>query len=96
MKKLIVNIAGGLLCKIHSILSIIKQQHLINSLGECGVNSVIAYPFTTAGDMSHIKLGKDVSIGPGATLYTKYANIIIKDKSFSGPNLTITTGDHPY
>ena len=96
MKKLVVDLVGWWLIKVHSLLAKAKQTRLMNSLGECGVNSVIAYPFIAAGNMSHIKLGNDVSIGPGATLYTKYAHIIIGDKSFSGPNLTIITGDHPY
>lgn len=96
MKRLVANIVGRGVLKIHTLLSVVKQKHLMNSLGECGTNSVIAYPFLTAGNMSNIRLGKDVSIGPGSTLYTKYARIIIGDKSFSGPNLTIITGDHPY
>ena len=96
MKKLIVNLFGGLLCKIHTLFAIASQMRLKRLLGECGSESVIAYPFTVSGNMSNLILGKDVSIGPGATLYTKYAKIIIGDKSFSGPNLTIITGDHPY
>lgn len=96
MKRLIVKLLGGLLCKIHSVYSLAKWERLKKTLGECGRKSVVAYPFTTAGNMNNIFLGDDVSIGPGATLYTKYAKIIIGDKSFTGPNVTIMTGDHPY
>ena len=96
MKRLIVNVLGPILRKLHSIYSISKWESLRKSLGKCGHNSTVAYPFITAGNMKNVLLGDDVSIGPGATLYTKYAKIIIGDKSFSGPHLTIMTGDHPY
>lgn len=37
-----------------------------------------------------------VSIGPGATIYTTGAKLIIKKHVITGPNLTIITGDHKY
>lgn len=36
----------------------------------------------------------NVSIGPGATIYTTGAKLIIKHHVIVGPNLTIITGDH--
>lgn len=36
------------------------------------------------------------SIGPGATIYTTGAHLIIKQHFVAGPNLTIITGDHKY
>lgn len=36
------------------------------------------------------------SIGPGATIYTTGAHLIIKQHFVCGPNLTIITGDHKY
>lgn len=96
MKMLTVKVFGPILRKLHSIYSISQWESLRKRLGKCGHNSIVAYPFITAGNMKNVLLGDDVSIGPGATLYTKYARISIGDKSFSGPHLTIMTGDHPY
>ena len=39
-------------------------------------------------------MGHDVYLGPGATLLTTRAKIIVGDYVMSGPNLTIITGDH--
>ncbi len=96
MKKIIISIVGWWLCKLHTIYSITRVEQLKKKLGKCGLRSTIGYPFTIAGNMHNVELGEDVSIGPGATLYTKYAKIIIGDKSFTGPHITIATGDHPY
>lgn len=41
-------------------------------------------------------MAEDVGIGPGATIYTTGAKLIIKQHVMSGPNLTIITGDHKY
>lgn len=41
-------------------------------------------------------MAENVSIGPGATIYTTRAKLIIKEHVISGPNLTIITGDHKY
>lgn len=41
-------------------------------------------------------MAENVDIGPGATIYTTGAKIIIKQHVMSGPNLTIITGDHKY
>lgn len=41
-------------------------------------------------------MARNVSIGPGATIYTTGAKLIIKQHVISGPNLTIITGDHKY
>ena len=41
-------------------------------------------------------MAENVSIGPGATIYTTGAKLIIKQHVISGPNLTIITGDHKY
>ena len=39
-------------------------------------------------------MAENVSIGPGATIYTTGAKLIIKHHVVIGPNLTIITGDH--
>ena len=41
-------------------------------------------------------MAENVNIGPGATIYTTGAKLIIKQHVISGPNLTIITGDHKY
>ena len=41
-------------------------------------------------------MAENVSIGPGATIYTTGAKLIIKQLVITGPNLTIITGDHKY
>lgn len=39
-------------------------------------------------------MDNNVTIGPGATIYTTGAKLIIKHHVIIGPNLTIITGDH--
>lgn len=72
-----------------------QQNQIIKHIQFCGTNSQIAYPFQIRG-RENIVLGNDVSIGLNATLFCTRAKIVFHDKSFSGPNLTIITGDHPY
>ncbi len=55
----------------------------------------IAYPFVIAG-AKNITMHKHSSIGPGSTIYTTGAKLIIKQHVITGPNLTIITGDHKY
>ena len=55
----------------------------------------IGYPFRISHP-HNVEIGKDVSIGSGATFLCQRAKIVFMRKSFSGPNLTIVTGDHPY
>lgn len=43
---------------------------------------------------SNIELYDNAYIGPNAVLYATLAKIIIKENSFTGPHLTIITGDH--
>jgi len=58
-------------------------------------DSIIQYPYTVAG-AENIYIGNRVSIGPGSTILTTDAKVIIKSHVLSGPNLTIVTGDHKY
>lgn len=46
--------------------------------------------------MKYIHIGNHVSLGSGSTIFATRAHCYIGDKTFSGPNLTIMTGDHPY
>lgn len=53
------------------------------------------YPFLVQG-VENIQMAEDVNIGPGSTIYTTGAKLIIKQHVITGPNLTVITGDHKY
>lgn len=55
----------------------------------------IIYPFVVEG-VENIQMAEDSSIGPGSTIYTTGAKLIIKQHVITGPNLTVITGDHKY
>ena len=60
-----------------------------------GGKRIISYPHIVRG-IENITMHEPSSIGPGATIYTTGAHLIIKQHFISGPNLTIITGDHKY
>ena len=55
----------------------------------------ISYPYIIEG-AHNIIMDEPVSIGPGSTIYTTGAKLIVKKHVIVGPNLTIITGDHKY
>ena len=55
--------------------------------------SCIAWPYVIKGAENFV-FSDNVSIGPGATIYSTAAKLIIKEHVIIGPNLTIITGDH--
>lgn len=81
--------------KIYEILMksyIIVSNHLLSKqLG--GVKKGISWPYTLRG-VENFLFSDHVSIGPGATIYSTGAKLIIKEHVVIGPNLTIITGDH--
>ena len=84
----------GYLCSlIVKLCAYYKTQKLNKVLG--GGKRGICYPCIIAG-AENIQMEEYVSIGPGATIYTTGAKLIIKQHVISGPNLTIITGDHKY
>lgn len=92
---------GAILHKIHILYEQYEAKRAIEECADCGKNSFIAYPCRIIGynrdnKVKYIHLGNDVSIGANATIYATRAHLYIGNKSFSGPNLTIMTGDHPY
>lgn len=95
MRNLFITFAGYFLSKLHIVYSEYMNLWLCKRLGKAGENAIIHYPFKVIGEQN-IFLEDDVSIGSGATIFTKNAKIIIGIKSFSGPNLTMISGDHPY
>ena len=60
---------------------------------KCGGNVTLGRRSEIAG-AENISMGHDVYLGPGATLLTTRAKIIVGDYVMSGPILTIITGDH--
>lgn len=60
---------------------------------KCGGSVSLGRRSEIAG-AENISMGHNVYLGPGATLLTTRAKIIIGDYVMSGPNLTIITGDH--
>lgn len=71
------------------------EEIIKNSAAEYEESVNIVPPFTIMG-AKNIHIGRDVSIGRDALFMSARAKIYIGDKSFSGPGLTIITGDHPY
>ena len=66
---------------------------LRRSFASCGENVAIGRRSEIAGT-ENISVGHDVYLGPGTTLLTTRARILIGDYVMSGPNVTIVTGDH--
>ena len=70
-----------------------KMRNINKKLG--GGQRIITYPYIVAGH-KNILMEEPSSMGPGATIYTTEAKLIIKKHFIAGPNLTIITGDHKY
>lgn len=64
-------------------------------LGGSGVGSIIQYPFLILGS-ENLFLEDGANIGAGATIFSTRAKINIGKNTFSGPNLTIISGDHAF
>ena len=73
------------------LYAIYKTKKISNVIG----GGKIGYPFIIKG-AENITMDCTSTMGPGATLYTTCARIIIKEHVITGPNLTIITGDHKY
>lgn len=91
----LVNILGKILNKLKICHALYKNQWIKKRLGKNGKNAIINYPFFILGE-ENIYLDDGVNIGAGSTIFTTRANIYIGKNTFSGPNLTIISGDHPY
>lgn len=90
----IINICKGFLVEY-------EISKAIASFAEFGKGSSIGYPFLIRGTnkytpgVKYIHIGKGVSLGSGTTIFATRAHVYIGERSFSGPHLTIMTGDHP-
>lgn len=99
------NLFKNLFCKIFGCCRAMFIEHetyrTVKSFAECGVGSIINYPFLIKGtneyipDVKYIHIGEGVSLGAGTTIFATRAHVYIGKRSFSGPHLTIMTGDHP-
>lgn len=79
--------------KVYRAISSAKIRYINNQLG--GGKRTISFPYIVEG-VNNILMDEPSSIGPGATIYTTDAKLIIKKHFICGPNLTIITGDHKY
>lgn len=79
----------GYFCSLIEKLSAFYKLRNLNKV--LGGERNIHYPFIVAG-AENIQMAENVNIGPGATIYTTVAKLIIKQHVISGPNLTIITG----
>lgn len=107
IKEIIYQFLGGILKKMHSGYVHSVTKDCISSFASFGEGSSLAYPFSVSGvnryekfddpnDAKNIFIGKGVKLGQYITMYATRAKIIIGDRTFTGPNVTIMTGDHPY
>ena len=84
-----------MLRKLNVLYSIYMSIWINNRLGKSGLNSQINYPFSILG-AENIFIENGVSIGVGSTIFTTDAKIFIGKNTFSGPNLTMISGDHAF
>lgn len=89
--KTILYYIGVCLSPIFLLYQFYKSKNINKLLG--GGIRKIDYPYVIAGSRN-IVMDNNVTIGPGATIYTTGAKFIIKHHVVIGPNLTIITGDH--
>lgn len=98
---------GGLLKRIHSLYVRADISDCKSTFATFGKGSSLGYPFLVSGvnrydkfdnpnDAKNIFIGNGVKLGSYITMYATRAKIIIGDRTFTGPNVTIMTGDHPY
>ena len=95
IRKFIILFIGSIQRKIRIIHQLYMNDWVRKRIGKMGINAKIHYPFNIIG-FENIYLDDYVSIGAGSTIYSTEARIYIGKKSFSGPNLTMISGDHAY
>lgn len=71
-----------------------KQQYMQTVFAECGVNCYIELPFRANWGGHHLHLGSGVYVNFNLTLVDD-GHIYVGDKVMIGPNVTITTANHP-
>ena len=97
LKNIICKVAG----RIRAIYIENESRKTIETFAKFGKRSVINYPFLIKGTndytpgVKYIHIDDGVSLGAGVTIFATRAHVYIGKRSFSGPHLTIMTGDHP-
>lgn len=82
---------GAVIQKCYACMRYYNNRRYNRLLG--GGTRIIQYPFHIEG-IKNIETSENINIGPGATIYSTGAKLMIKQHFVSGPNLTIITGDH--
>lgn len=95
LKESLILSIGFILNKLFTLHIVFKNIYAKRNVAKCKTNSVINYPYNIIG-FNDIYLDEDVNIGVNATIFSKYAKLIVGPKVFTGPNVTFITGDHPY
>lgn len=72
---------------------LLREPFIKGAFRSCGKHVHIAEKCDFKG-IENISIGNGSSIGRGSVLWTTRANIIIGKKVFTGPNITIITGNH--
>lgn len=90
-----------ILKKVRGLWIKLSTSAITKTFAEFGAGSSIGFPFNIQGmnpytpGVRYIHIGRNVHLGAGLTIFATRAHVHIGDHSFSGPNLTIMTGDHP-
>ena len=71
-----------------------KQEYMRTVFAECGENSYIELPLRANWGGHHLHLGSGVYINANLTLVDD-GHIYVADRVMFGPNVTITTANHP-
>jgi acetyltransferase-like isoleucine patch superfamily enzyme len=95
MKEIIIFLFGEIFRKIRSLESIYMSKWIKSKLGYAGHKAHIQYPFFILGS-ENIFMEDGVNIGAGSTIFTTRAKLYIGKNTFTGPNLTIVSGDHAF
>jgi acetyltransferase-like isoleucine patch superfamily enzyme len=95
MKKIAINIIGEIFRKIFILYSTYMTKWITERLGGKGNNIQISYPFQIIG-AENIYLEDGVNLGVGSTIFSTRAKIFIGKNTFSGPNLTMISGNHAF
>ena len=93
LKQILLKHIGRFLHTVHNWYEHYEENDIVSKLG--GGKIFVYQPFKIAGE-KNITIHSPASIGPGSTLYTTGAKLIIGSHFIAGPNLTIITGDHKY
>ena len=94
MKQTLINFALYFIRFLDVIITyyqLLKNAQVKKKLG--GGARTVLWPYRIVG-IENIKMSDYVSIGPGSTIYSTRAKLIIQEHVTIGPNLTVITGDH--